>query len=181
MNKSKRIAFSGLVTALSLIALSLSGIFPYAEYTCPALSGILLISIVIEINKRTALLAYFAVSLLGFFIVPNKEAVLLFIALLGYYPIIKSRLEQVKSVITEWILKIVLFNSAAVIAYAAVIYIFKLDEILKAFGELGQYGALIFLALGNVAFVLYDIAITRLIWFYIHKIKPKLSSLGRNR
>lgn len=180
MNNSKRIAFSGLISALSLIALALSGIFPYAEYTCPALAGILLISIVIEVNKRTALLAYFAVSILGFFIVPNKEAVLLFIAILGYYPIIKSRLEQIKSVVAEWVLKIVLFNVAAMVAYAAVIYVFKLDDILKAFGELGQYGALIFLVLGNVAFVIYDIAITRIIWFYINKIKPKLGSFGRH-
>ena len=44
-------------------------------------------------------------------------------------------------------------------------------------GMLGQYGPYILLALGNVTFIIYDIALTGLIGMYMQKIHPFLKKL----
>lgn len=172
--QAKKVALGGVISALSFVAMILSSVFPMAEYTSPALAGIILIALVIEFNKKTALLAYFSVSILSLFILPNKEAVILFIGFLGYYPILKSCFEQFKSVITEWIFKIALFNIAIILAYFAIIYIFNMRELLNEFNEFSKYGEYIFLALGNIAFIIYDLALSKLIILYTNFLAPKI-------
>ena len=63
---ARRVAFGGILCALSLLSLFLSGIFPYAEYTCPALAVIFLMPLVSDYGRRTAGIAGGAISLLGF-------------------------------------------------------------------------------------------------------------------
>lgn len=76
---AKKAAFGGIACALSLLCMFLSALFPFAEYTCPALAGIVLVALVIDFGKRTAWVAYAAVAFLTVFITPNKEAAMLFI------------------------------------------------------------------------------------------------------
>jgi hypothetical protein len=45
------------------------------------------------------------------------------------------------------------------------------------FGALGKYGAIIVLSLGNLAFVLYDIAVSKMALVYIWTIAPKLKKI----
>lgn len=174
MDKTKRLAFGGLIVALSVVSMLVSGIVPFAEYTCPAIAGILLITIVIDFNKKTALIAYAAIAILSLIVVPNKEAAILFVVFLGYYPIVKSLLEQIKSRIAEWFFKLVLFNATMILSYVVMIQLFNMQVFSEQLGEAYKYGILILLLLGNVAFVLYDIALTGVISMYINKIKPRL-------
>lgn len=176
-SQTSKIAFGGIICALSLVTMFLSSVFPMAEYTCPALAGIFLIALVIDFNKKTALIAYIAISLLSIFMLPNKESAILFVAFLGYYPILKSRLEQTKSRVVEWIFKIGIFNIAVVVAYVIIIYVFQMTELLSDMQAFAKYGVYILLALGNVAFVVYDFALTNLIAMYIQRIKPKFKHM----
>lgn len=175
--QTHKIAIGGIVSALSLVVMLLSAVFPFAEYTCPALAGILLIALVLEFNKRTAFLAFVAIGVLALFIVPNKEAVALFIGFLGYYPILKSKLEQPKSRVLEWVLKVGIFNIAVLISYFVVIYLFGMTQVLDDMQQFAQYGVLILLGLANVAFVVYDFALTQLIALYLQRIKPKFKKV----
>ncbi|WMJ23583.1 hypothetical protein RBG61_02600 [Paludicola sp. MB14-C6] len=177
MKNSKKVAFGGIVGALSLVSMFLSGIFPFAEYTCPALAGIFLIALVIDFNKKTALIAYGAVSILSLLIMPNKEASILFVAFLGYYPILKSILEQCKSRVVEWILKVGIFNVTVLLSYYFIIHILGMSQVLDDMQGFAQYGVLVLLVMGNVAFIIYDIALTRLIATYVHSIRPKFKGL----
>ena len=173
-SKSVPIAFGGIVSALSLLCMFLSGVFPFAEYSCPALAGILLVALVIDFGKKTAWIAYAAVAALCLFITPNKEAAVLFIAFLGYYPILKSNLEQIKSRVLEWILKIALFNVACVSAYLVIIYAFGMVELLDEMSMGFAWGIYAFWVLANVVFVVYDIAVSQVINVYLIVIRPKL-------
>ncbi len=173
-SKSNPIAFGGIVCALSLLCMFLSGVFPFAEYTCPALAGIILVALVIDFGKKTAWIAYAAIAALCLFVTPNKEAAVLFIAFLGYYPIVKSNLEQIKSRVTEWILKIALFNAACVSAYFVIIYAFGMVELLDEMSMGYAWGIYAFWALANVVFVIYDTALSQVIGFYFTMIRPKL-------
>ncbi|MFZ2537362.1 MAG: hypothetical protein WAX04_00455 [Oscillospiraceae bacterium] len=174
---SKQVALGGIISALSLLFMFLTGIFPFADYALPAISGIMLIALVIEINKKTAYVAYIAVGILSLLIAPIKESAILFVFFFGYYPILKSSIEQIKSRVVEWIVKIGMFNVAMVTAYFTMMYVLGMSGILADLNNDFQYGVIAFWALGNVAFVVYDMALSRLIVMYCEKIRPKLKTI----
>lgn len=171
---SYKTALCGIISAVSLVMMFFTGVIPVLSYALPAIAGAMLIVIVIEINKKWALLCYVAVSLLALFLTPDKEAAFLFIFLLGYYPIVKSFLEKIKLHIAEWAAKLLLFNSAVLIAYKLLINVLGMNYLLDEFKEFGKYSIPIFIVAANVAFVLYDFALTGLITTYINVIRPRI-------
>lgn len=174
MNKvSFKVSLGGIISALCLFSMFLTGIMPLLVYTLPAIAGALLIVMVVEINKKTAFVTYVAVGLLSFLMTPDKEAAILFIMFFGYYPILKSLLEKVKIRAIEWVSKFLIFNIGVVLAYYIVINVLGTVDILKQFDEFGKYGAVILLLVGNAVFLLYDIALTRMISSYINWFRPK--------
>ncbi|NMB30807.1 MAG: hypothetical protein GX988_05145 [Clostridiales bacterium] len=173
-NISYKVALGGVISAISVFTMMLTGIIPLGVYVFPAIAGLTLVLIVIEVNTKWALLCYLAVSILSLLVTPDIEAKLMFIFFLGYYPIIKAYLEQTRYRIIEWILKFVLFNISVIIAYMLIIHVFGLNEIMDEFGEFGKYGAWIMLGAGNIVFVLYDITISRLVMTYLHWLRPRV-------
>ena len=178
MKNSSKTAMGGMIAALSLVIMLLTAVIPYLQYALPAMSGALLIVMVIEISKSWALCSYVAVSILSFLILPNKEAAMVYFAFFGCYPILKPVLEsKIKNNIICWIAKALFFNAAAIAAYSVIIYVFgiPLDET----EEFGKWAVPILLGLGNVMFVLYDIFITRLVTIYLRRWQKKFRKLFR--
>ena len=159
--------------ALSIVFMFLTGVFPYATYALPALAGMTLIVLVVETNKKWALVAYVAISLISLLVAPDRTAVLLFIAFFGYYPIFKSVIETKCNRITDWVLKILLFNAAVGVSYLVMQLFVKTDELWELFGEYGVLGLIGGILLLNVVFVIYDLAVSRIITAYIHWFRPK--------
>lgn len=172
---SYKVALGGIVSALSLVAMIMSAVIPGLEYAIPAFAGIVLVIIVIEIGLSWAFLTYIGVALLSFFIVPNKEASLLFIAFMGYYPIIKSVFEsKIKHRPIQWSVKILLFNVALVVYYNLVMLLVSSPELKQSIDEIGRYALPLLIGLANVVFVIYDIAVTNLITMYIKWFRRKI-------
>ena len=94
---------------------------------------------------------------------------------MGYYPILKSLIEKINKQAVEWILKLICFNIAAVAFYYVSSRLFAVS--FDDFGEWGKYGALIFLAICNVVFVLYDIGISRVASYYIYALHDKIKRI----
>ena len=164
-SKIKRVAFGGMVAGLSVCLMMLTGVFSVLVYATPIIVGLLLMLMVIEIGKRWALMVYVVVSLLSFFFLANKESAIIYIAFFGYYPILKPILEGIKIRAVEWILKFVIFNVAVIAAYFVLIKFFGID-ISSQYMSM-KTGSLVLLALGNVLFLVYDIAFTRLVTAYV--------------
>ena len=174
-NKSaSSVAFGGIISALAVIMMFFTGVFPFATYALPALSGLLLVVIVIDHGLKWAWCVYAAISALVILITPDREAATMFVLFFGYYPILKSVLEGIKYRALEYIIKFAIFNVTMVVAYLLIIYVLGIPDILEEFGELGKYGVWIMLGLGNVVFILYDITISRLICIYTGWLKPKI-------
>lgn len=173
--QSTKVALCGIISSVSVVLMFMTGLVPFLTYTLPAVSGALLAIIVIEINKKWATGAYIAISLLSLLIVADKEAAMFFVAFFGYYPIIKEVIENKLPKILEWVVKSLLFNVAAVAAYAVIIYVFGIpfDEL----EEYGKYSVLILLAMGNVIFVLYDYCMTSLITLYYQRWQKSFHNL----
>ena len=93
-----------------------------ATFALPALAGLLMIMIVIEMGARWAWPTFAVVAILSVFFVPDKQAALLYVIFFGYYPILKALIERLKNKIVQWVLKYAVFNAAIVSAYFIAIY-----------------------------------------------------------
>lgn len=130
--------------------------------------------VVIEIDCKWALLSYLASAVLVF-LWAEPESRLIYVFFLGYYPILKAVLERMKKPVLEWLIKMLSFNGAVLLVYLLFAKAFGVS--LEDFGTLGKYGAYILLALGNIVFVVYDFAVSRMASVYIVMVKPKLKKI----
>ena len=166
--------------ALSVACLLLT-VFPFATYALPALASVFLMPVVIECGPRWATALYTAEALLALLLTPDIEAKLLFVVFFGYYPIIKSLSERTLVRSLEWVAKLLVFNGAVIAAYALLFALGLSPDIFRIEGiSLPLWGfLLIFLLAGNVVFVLYDVALTRLLPLYFSRFQPLFRRLFR--
>ena len=172
MKKNRKIALCGMISALSLVIM-LASYIPYFTYAVPAAAGIVFCVIDIEIGFKYSLASYFCTAVLAFFLC-EKEAAVLFVLFFGYYPILKAVLEKhIKSRPIEYILKFLVFNAAIALSYALLVFVFKLP--IDDMGPLSpKIMLLLLLVAGNIAFAVYDIAITRLVALYFQRLRRYL-------
>ena len=74
----------------------------------------------------------------------------------------------------EWIIKVLSFNIAVLVVY--MIFAKPMGIDMSDFGALGKYGAFVLLGLGNIVFVLYDIAVSRMATMYVKIVRPKFKN-----
>lgn len=169
LKNTYKTAIGGVVTALAVVCMLLTAIIPVATYSCPIIAGCLLVVIVIEMNAKWAFCVYIAVSLLSLLLVPDKESVVYFIFLFGYYPILKQYIEKIKKNVFQWVCKLAVFNIAAVVSFFITITVLSVPK--ESFNIGGVYLPWVFLIAGNIIFVMYDIALTGLITMYILRLR----------
>ena len=150
----------------------LTSIIPIGTYALPAISGALLLPVIIEVSRKHAFYSYTVTSLLSVILAADKEAVILFILFFGYYPILKSALSKLKFKFLRLIIKFLIFNTTTILSYfiAVNILLIPQDTIVIA-GLPLPYFLLIF---SNVVFLMYDYSIYVITMMYVLKIRPKL-------
>ena len=171
MSISAKTALGAMLTALSVVILIPSALEVFV-YTLPAFAGMLTMFAVVELDKKWALGIYAATSLIGLLLVPNKEAVVYYVAFFVYYPVIKALFESRLPRTLEYVLKFIVFNVSVLAAGAVMIYIFGMpyEQLLGIDGEsafFAKYALPIMLALGNIVFIVFDVALTRLVTAYV--------------
>ena len=141
-----------MMAALAVVIMSLGGLIPSATFVCPMLCMLLLRFVLTLCPRRIGWAWYGAVAILGMLMSPDKEAAAVFVAL-GYYPILKPRLDKMKYGV---VLKFLLFNVVILLMYGVLIYVMGLAQIAAEFAEMGIIMAAVTLVLGNVTFYLLD-------------------------
>lgn len=177
MKNTFKTAFAGVIAALCVVIMFLTGVIPVGTFAFPALAGILLTVMVVEFGYKWAFAVYACVSVLSFLFAADKEAALYFTAFLGFYPIVKSLIEKLKSRALQFVLKFALFNVCMVIAFYVSVFILGIPK--ESFEIFGVYLPLVFLAVGNVFFVLYDYCITVIAIQYINRMRDKVAAKFR--
>lgn len=168
-----RIAVCGVVSAMCVALIMLSGIMPFGTFALPCFAGIILTAIVIEYGTAWALGAFAVVSVLSLLLSADKEAGLFFVMIFGYYPILKNLIERkILSRIVQYILKFAVFNVAVIIAsYIATFVLAVSDEEYTIFG---LYVPWAFLVAGNLFLLLYDRAVSLFVIQYVQKLRGKI-------
>ncbi len=170
---STKIALSGIFGALAISVMLMGSIIPFSTFAAPALAGILIVPVAIEFGTSTGVLLYIAISLLAFFIAPDKEMAMMFVFFMGYYPLLKETLDKVHIKALQLLLKLLVFNISVIAMYSILIFLFRIDYIVAEFGESGTLFIILLLVLGNVTFVIYDTALARTRALYLNKIRPR--------
>lgn len=151
-NSAKVIALGGMMAALAVVIMCLGGLIPVATFVCPMMCMLLLQLVLKMCGSRIAWAWYGAVVFLSLLLGPDKEAAAVFV-FLGYYPIVKPRLDQMK---LGPVLKLALFNLVILLMYWVLIHLFGMEAIATEYEELGTVMTIIMLILGNVTFLLLD-------------------------
>lgn len=177
MKKSKKISFTSIIISISIILMFGAVAVPFASYTLAAISGVLLIIVVIEIDIKWALSGYLITTLLSIMLVPDKETVLFYASFLGYYPIIKSKIETKFKKTIEYIIKIIIFNLSILMSYILLMFVLKTIPISVELKSLSQTIIIFGILLLNVTFILYDIAMSQFIYRYIMKYQKTIHKI----
>ena len=140
------------MAALAVVIMSLGGLIPVATYVSPMLCAVLLQVVLVSCGVRIAWAWYGAVAILAVLLSPDKEAAAVF-AFLGYYPIVKPRLDITRP---AWLWKGLLFNISIGVMYFLLLKLFGMTELGEEFTEFGIGMLLVLLVMGNVTFFLLD-------------------------
>ena len=176
-SKSWAMAYCGMAAALSVVLMLLGAVFPIAMFIAPAVASFLIATVCVECGKTMALTAYGAVSLLSLLFVPDKEVALVFVFLLGYYPLVKPKLERIRPKLLRGTCKLLLCNGAVLAMYGLVLLLVPAGSISQELRTTALAVSLATLAMGNVAFLLYDRAIHNLLQLYRLVWQPKLHKM----
>ena len=166
MKSTKLLALAAVLTALGAVLMFAGSAVQVLDLTSAALVSIIVIYSVIEMGGFWPYAIYAATSLLSLLILPYKLPAVIYALFAGYYPIFKSLVERKLPAIPGWIAKFALFNAALTGVIAISRYVLHLPEEEIAF-------TWVIYALGNVTFLVYDLALSRLISFYYARLKKR--------
>lgn len=158
MKNSFKTAFSGMAVALGTVFMLFASMLPCFEYAVPAAAGIIILFVQAELKKPWALGAYAATSILGVFVVPNKEAVGMYIALFGVYPIIKSFFDKMPKILS-YIAKSVYFVIDVVAVYYIMINLLFISSAQELMEDMTKIMLPVLIVSGLIAFIIYDRAL----------------------
>ena len=165
-NNTKRLTVCAMLSALGVVLLLVGSMVEVMDIAMAALASLLCIFAVIEYGGSAPWLIFAVTGVLSLVLLPNRTPAVMYVVFLGYYPIIKEKLEKLKKPIA-WLLKEVIFN----VSLAALFLIVRFLLMPNVSEPIWMYAVLVFLA--EITFVLYDIALTRLITFYIIKLRHR--------
>ena len=163
----KRIIVCGVLTALSVLILYLGCVIEVLDLTMSAIVSLLVVVIVIEMGYRYSWLTFLATSILSLVMLPQKTPAIFYACFMGFYPIIKSHVERIGSALWRWVLKLIAGN-AAIGLMLLFFSLFVPEEI--------ETGAMLWItySLALVAFIMYDVALTKLITIYFRIIRDRV-------
>ncbi len=138
---------------------------------------------VIELGGVYSWLIYAVTGILSILLTPQSLGGWFYLLFFGFYPILKEKLEKLKRPLA-WVLKLLLFHLALLLGMLlAYFFVFSGQEarsvldIFRIFFGIEGGGTLIMIGiylLTVAVFVAYDIALTRLISFYLYKLRHRL-------
>lgn len=169
MKRTKKLTVTALVSALSVVLLALGTVSQVLDLSMAAIVSCFVVFFRLELGGPYPYLFWATTSLCTYFVLPTVGGAGLIFALLGLYPLLKAYFERLHPVLS-WGSKILL----ATVLLTGFIYLAKFVFMMpdKIFT-----GWLLpaFFAVALVAFVLYDIALSRLIVYYTLRIRPRIA------
>ena len=170
---SSRIALCGILTALSVVVMIIAGFMGVLTYAAPMIAGGVMIIPERQYGRATAFTMFTAVSLLGIFLIPDKEMALFYILLFGHYPIIQPLLGGIIRKPIRIAAKLLVFNAGAVLSVLLARLLFAIP-VFDTDHHLWLIAAGYLLA-ANFCFYLYDRALMGFYAIYDARLAPVMN------
>lgn len=167
-------ALSAVLSALGVMLLALGSLIQVLDLSTAVLASLLTVFAVIELRGKYPYLIYAVTGLLSLLLLPTKTAALVYVLFAGYYPMVKAAAEGHLARPVAWAVKIPVFCVGLVSAAALAVF-------LLTGGIAPLLAGWYWLLLGVPVFVVYDIALTRLISAYLLRWRARLGFLDRFR
>ena len=165
---TKQLTVCAMLVALGVVLLWIGSVLEVAEISMAVIASLLCVLAVIEYGGAAPWLVFAATSVLSLLLLPNKGVALTYAVFFGYYPIVKEKLEK-RSRVMRWVLKEIIFHIALVVLLVAWKWLF-----FPTVGALTPTFFVLLVVLCEIVFILYDIALTRLISLYLFRIRSRL-------
>lgn len=146
-----------MLAGAAVVLMSVGTIIPVATYAAPVLCMLICQVVCRLCGSRIAWAWYGAVAVLSLLLAPDKEAAAVFLVL-GYYPILKPKLDHLKG---KLLWKVLYFNGSILALYWVLLNIIGMRQLLSDFEGVGFAMTAVLLILGNVTFFLLDHLLTR--------------------
>ena len=156
---SRKVAYGGILLAINSILLLLVNVIPINTLFLLGLASLPIAIVIMEWGPKAGVIFYIGSVLLSFMLMANKSQWILYIFTFGIYGLVKYIIEQDKSFIQEYIIKLICANILIVITYF----------ILKPFVYIPVN--IITIAIFEVAFIIYDFVYSRFIDYYNDKLR----------
>lgn len=161
-----------MASALGTTILYLGSFIEVLDISMAVLASVLCVIMVIEYGKSAPWSVFLVTSLLSLLLLPNKFPALLYTLFFGYYPIIKEKVEKIPSRILSWAIKLVIFAAATGLLFLLTT-IFTVDVEFPA----ETIMKLVFVVLIALTLILYDLAMTKIISFYIIRLRQRFKKI----
>lgn len=156
-----------MLSALGVVLLVIGTIVDVLSLSAAAIAALPLYIALRELGYRRAMLVYLVTSLLSILLFPQSEAALSYALLLGLYTLLKFPIERVRRRLALP-LKLLFFNVTFTAIELVGILLFSIPPL-----EWWFY-AIVYLV-ANVAFLLYDSVLDRLIILYEARLRAKIA------
>ena len=164
MKYTVKTALGGMCIGLSAALMMLASVIPFLTYAIPAMAALLVLFMRVECDWKWALGVYVGTSVVSALVVPEKEAVAIYIALIGYYPLIKVLLDKLPKVI-GYIVKAVFFTGVIIATYYIIMHVFGIStELLE---DTQGFMIPLLIVLGLAAFIIQEALIFRCFFSYV--------------
>ena len=178
-NKTKKLTLGAILAAMGVALLFIGSFIETLDLTMAALASFFCIFAVIELGGAYPWLIFAVTGVLSVVLMPYSLTGWFYLLFFGYYPILKAKLERLSRPIS-WFLKVLVLNFALIVCVIVAYFLFFgssgegniLSAFTLVFGEsdAGEAMAIAVYLLANVTFIVYDIALTKLITVYFLKI-----------
>lgn len=166
-SNTRRLAMGAMLAALGVVLLVFGTVIDVLSLTAAALAAIPLYIALREMGYRRATLVYLVTAVLSVLLFPQSEAALSYALLLGLYTLLKMPIERVHRY-AAIPLKLLFFNVTFTLIELVGIFLFSIPPLAW------ELYAVTYLV-GNVAFLLYDFVLDRMIILYEARLRARIA------
>ena len=163
MRKTKYIAFSAMMSALGTVILFLGSLIEIMDLTAVLVASVCIFVCGYEMGIK-AMPVYVVTAVISFLVLPSKLVAVEY-ALFGIYPILKIFFDKAKKPLS-WLFKVLYILVSVSADILLMFFVFMLQD--------AWYIEVLFLVLGTAAFIIYDVALSRLTLLYKYNLRHRL-------
>ena len=181
----KDLTLGAVLSALGVAIIALGFVVEVLDLSAAAIASFICVFAVIEIGGIYPWLIFAVTGALSVILLPTNLGAWCYVLFFGYFPILKEKIERLKKPFA-WVIKMAIGNVAFAILLFGVGTLtygtgLSFTELVNKVFEtdFGTGMAIAMVAMVEALFVLYDIALTRLITFYFKRLRHRFKFLNK--